>query len=101
MATITKPRTKLSISLPAAMVEEVERTRQVEHRTRSELVREALRTYFATSRLPEEEPTPEEIRALRRGRAAVARGDFVALDELRARYQLDSPRRRARRKVSR
>jgi Arc/MetJ-type ribon-helix-helix transcriptional regulator len=101
MATTTKPRTKLSISLPAAMVEQVERTRQIEHRTRSELVREALRTYFAMSRLPEEEPTPEEIRALRRGRAAVARGDFVTLDKLRARYQLDHPRRRASRKVSR
>ena len=101
MATITKPRTKLSISLPAAMVEEVERTRHVEHRTRSELVREALRTYFAMNRLPEEGPTPEEIRALRRGRAAVARGDFVTLDELSARYQLDHPRGRTRRKGAR
>jgi len=47
------PRTTstLTISLPPAMLAELERVRKAEHRTRSELLREALRTYFS-SRIP-------------------------------------------------
>jgi len=42
------PRTTatFSISLPPEMAKELERVRRNEHRTRSELVREALRSYF-------------------------------------------------------
>lgn len=35
-----------SISLPPEMANEVDRIRKEEHRTRSELIREALRRYF-------------------------------------------------------
>jgi Ribbon-helix-helix protein, copG family len=35
-----------SISLPPGMAVQLERVRKEEHRTRSELIREALRTYF-------------------------------------------------------
>ena len=78
------PRTTstLTISLPPAMLKELERVRKHEHRTRSELMREPLRTYFS-SRIPEEAPTTTELRAIRRGRVAIARGDYVTLDELR------------------
>ena len=72
----------LTISLPPAMLKELERVRKREHRTRSELMREALRTYFS-SRFPEEVPTTGELRAIRRGRAAIAHGDYVSLDEFR------------------
>ena len=43
------PRTTdtMTVSLPPAMLEEVDRVCVAEHRTRSELVREALRVYFA------------------------------------------------------
>ena len=58
----------LTISLPPAMLKELERVRKQEHRTRSELMREALRTYFS-GRFPEEVPTTAELRAIRRGRA--------------------------------
>jgi metal-responsive CopG/Arc/MetJ family transcriptional regulator len=71
----------LTISLPPAMVEEFEKVRQAESRTRSELVREALRHYF-DSRYPVVEPTKAELAAIRRGRAAFARGDYVSLAEL-------------------
>ena len=64
------------------MLKELERVRRQEHRTRSELMREALRSYFS-NRILEEVPTTAELRAIRRGRAAIARGDFVTLDELR------------------
>lgn len=72
----------LTISLPPAMLKELERVRRHEHRTRSELMREALRSYFS-NRIPEQAPTTDELRAIRRGRAAIARGDFVTLNELR------------------
>lgn len=85
----------ITISLPPAMLKELERLRKHEHRTRSELMREALRSYFS-SRIPEQMPSTDELRAIRRGRAAIARGDFVTLDELRD--DVGTGPRRARRK---
>lgn len=85
----------LTISLPPAMLEELERVRTHEHRTRSELMREALRSYFS-NRIPEQAPTTSELRAIRRGRAAIARGDFMTLDELRD--EVGTAPRRARNK---
>lgn len=76
----------LSISLPPPMVEDLDRVRQREHRTRSELMREALRQYVATSdrmrRIPVVEPEPDELEATQRGREAIARGEYVTLDDL-------------------
>ena len=96
-----RTRQTFTISLPPAMAEQVEKTMQAENRTRSELVREALRTYIAIRQFPEEAPTPAELRAIRRGRAAYERGDFVTLDELRRREKAVAGRpRRARAKIS-
>jgi predicted transcriptional regulator len=72
----------LTISLPPDMLKELERFRKREHRTRSELMREALRRYMSR-RIAEVAPSTAELRAIRRGRAAIASGDFVTLDELR------------------
>lgn len=72
--------------------------RKQEHRTRSELMRETLRTYFS-SRIPEEAPTTAELRAIRRGRAAIARGDYVTLDELR--HEVGAAHRRSRKRKNR
>jgi hypothetical protein len=47
---------KLKNSQPPAMLAEIERVRKAEHRTRSELSREAFRAYFA-SRLKQIAPT--------------------------------------------
>jgi predicted transcriptional regulator len=77
------------------MLKEFERVRKREHRTRSELMREALRTYFS-SRIAEEVPTTAELRAIRRGRAAIARGDYVTLDEFRD--EMGTAPRRSRKK---
>ena len=70
----------MTISLPPAMVRQFEQIRKAESRTRSELIREALRLYFE-SRYPAVRPTRAELAALRRGRAAVRRGDLVSLDQ--------------------
>lgn len=37
---------KVLIALPPAMLEEVDKVAEVEHRTRSDLIRESLRTYL-------------------------------------------------------
>jgi len=77
------------------MLEELDRIRKAEHRTRSELVREAFRLYFVR-RYGEVKPTRQELRALERGRAAMRKGDLITLDQLNR--ALDAPPRKARRK---
>jgi hypothetical protein len=74
------------------MAEQVERAMKAEHRTRSELVREALRVYLSGRLIPVETPTPSEARAYRRGMAAYKRGDYVTLEAY-----LDGMERRPRR----
>lgn len=88
----------LTISLPPAMVDEVEKVRRAEHRTRSELIREALRAYF-DERYPSAAPTAAERASLRKGRAEIRRGDYVTYDQLLD--VLDSTGRAPRRKVAR
>ena len=61
---------------------EVERLKKLEHRTRSELVREALRNYFALrAKFQEEEPTAADLRAINEGRREHARGETIPLQK--------------------
>ena len=82
----------MTVSLPPTMVDEFEKVRKAENRTCSELVREALHLYFST-RAPEAVATKAELAAIRRGREAYARGDYVSLEELL--HDLEHPSRRA------
>ena len=68
----------MTVSLPPALARQIEEVRKKESRTRSELIREALRVYV-NSRYPAVQPTKAELAALRRGRAAFRRGDAVPL----------------------
>lgn len=86
-----RTRQTMTVSLPPAMIQAVEKVRKLEHRTRSELVREALRTYFSSRRFPEVVATPAELRAIERGRAEIRRGNYVTLDQLL--HELGRPRR--------
>jgi predicted transcriptional regulator len=90
--------TTFTVSLPPAMAKEIQRAMKAEHRTRSELVREALRIYLSARLIPAETPTPAEARAYRRGMAAYNRGDSMTLQE----YVdgMDRRARRSRKKVS-
>lgn len=80
------------------MARQIERAMKAEHRTRSELVREALRVYLSARLVPAELPTAVEVRAYRRGMAAYKRGDAMTLQE----YVdgMDRRSRRSRKKVS-
>ena len=70
----------LSISLPEELVALVELVQRREHRSRSEVMREALRLYFERRGLIED-PLPNELAALRKARSEVARGETVPLEE--------------------
>jgi Arc/MetJ-type ribon-helix-helix transcriptional regulator len=76
-----RTRATMTVSLPPEMVEKVEKFRRLEHRTASELVREALRRYFER-RFPEEDASAREVRALRRARREHTRGETVNLEEV-------------------
>ena len=80
------------------MAKQVEQVRRAEHRTRSELVREALRVYLSGQLIPTEKPAASEARAYRRGIAAYKRGDYVSLGEYLD--GMDRRPRRAGKKVS-
>ena len=71
----------MTVSLPPAMLEQFEKVRKAESRTRSELVREALRAYFE-NRYPVAKASPAELRAIRRGRAEIKRGHYLTLEQL-------------------
>ena len=90
--------TTFTVSLPPAMAKQVEQAMKAEHRTRSELVREALRVYLSAKMIPVERPSAAEVRAYRKGTAAYKRGDYVTLGEYID--GMDRRPRRARSKVS-
>ncbi len=86
----------MTISLPPELLRQFEEVRKRESRTRSELVREALRVYFDQG-YPEVRATKAELAALRRGRTAVKRGDSLSLSEFL--NGLESANRRTRAKT--
>jgi CopG family transcriptional regulator/antitoxin EndoAI len=91
------PRTTatFSISVPPKMARELDRLRKTEHRTRSELFREALRQYMRTAtvrdararaeRLSEVEPADDEITAIEAGRRDFASGRSETMQRVVAR----------------
>ena len=80
------------------MLEELDRVRKREHRSRSELLREAFRGYVSgepARRIPIVDPEPGELEALAHGRAQTAQGEFILLEDLLD--DLDANRRARRR----
>ncbi len=88
----------LTISLPAAMAEQMNKVQKKENRTRSELLREAWRQYFE-SHYGSYVPNKAELSAIRKGRAEIGRGQYRTLQELL--HDLDNPHRKAGRKTAR
>jgi Arc/MetJ-type ribon-helix-helix transcriptional regulator len=72
--------TTFSVSLPLGMARQVKQAMKAEHRSRSELIREALHVYFSTRLISNEIPTVAEARAHRRGLAVHKRGDYMTLE---------------------
>ncbi len=94
----------ITISLPPEIAEEFEQVRKAANRSRSEMIREALRTYFIfLHRFPEVRPTKSELAAIRRGRQAYARGEYAPLEQVvhdlatgRNKTRAKSPRKTSR-----
>jgi metal-responsive CopG/Arc/MetJ family transcriptional regulator len=90
------------------MASELERVRRKEHRTRSELVREALRHYIRVAdarsvqeraaTLRKEEPAADEIAAIEQGSEEFRKGSFTDLSQLR--HELGRRRQQPRPKKS-
>ncbi len=91
--TMSRTSATFSVSVPPEMAHELERVRRKEHRTRSELVREALRHYIRAAdaqsvkqritELREEEPTSGEIAAIEKGSKEFREGKFITFNQLR------------------
>ena len=97
---MSRERHSITFTVPPDMHRMVERVRRTEQRTTTELMREALRRYFAQlGALPVYRPTAVEQRSIQRGRADAARGAVLTLDQLDA--YLDRQRHGRRRQVSR
>ena len=91
---------KYTIKLPAAVGRRVSRAAKRENRNPSDLAAEALQWYFLAREIPPETPTPAELRAIRRGRAAYKKGDYITLDEFQREKALARRPHRTRAKVS-
>lgn len=74
---------KVAVTLPEELFDMVERLREIEHRSRSEVFQEALRRYFGE---PVYEPSDEERRLLDEALAELDRepGASRPWDEVRA-----------------
>jgi predicted transcriptional regulator len=57
--------------------------------SRSALVEDALRWYLRVQDLAWDEASPEEIEAIERGRAEIARGEFVTFEEIKRDLEAD------------
>ncbi|MGA8367824.1 MAG: hypothetical protein ACLQMT_01140 [Candidatus Acidiferrales bacterium] len=89
-----------TIELPASVGRRVNRAARRERRNPSDLAVEAFRWYFSSRDIPVEVPTPAEIRAIRRGVAALKRGDTITLNALRREEEMACRPRRSRAKIS-
>ena len=81
----------ISVSIPEEILPEIDEAARHEHRSRSGLVREALRRYLSQRRgrlIPFDDAQPDEVEAIKRGREEFARGEFVRLDDLQHELRL-------------
>jgi Arc/MetJ-type ribon-helix-helix transcriptional regulator len=75
----------ISVSLPQEMLPEIDNLARREHRSRSELIREALRRYLSVAgdrMIPLDDPEADEVKSIGRGRQEFKRGEFVRLEDL-------------------
>ena len=84
----------VTISLPAQMVDELDRVRKREGRSRSEMFSDALRRYLAVAErsrtIPVADALPEEIEAIRCADEEYPRGECVRLEDLQNELGLKS-----------
>jgi metal-responsive CopG/Arc/MetJ family transcriptional regulator len=91
-------RKTMTISLPPEILKKVDLARKLEHQTRSEMVREALRIHLRKI-IPVDTAHADEITAMELARGEHARGEYVTLDTLL--HELGNTHRRTSKKTIR
>ena len=80
---------RITINLPEEVLRAADEVARTQARTRSALVEDALRWYLRIQELPCDEATREEIEAIERGRAEIARGEFVTFEAIKRDLEAD------------
>jgi predicted transcriptional regulator len=88
---------RITISLPEDVLRAADQVALTQARARSALVEDALRWYLRIQELRYDEATPEEIAAIEKGRAEIARGDFVTFEEIKRELKADLLEKRTKR----
>jgi metal-responsive CopG/Arc/MetJ family transcriptional regulator len=80
----TRTNRTVTTTLKVDELTELDRVRRLQSLSRAEAIREAIRWYIgATGRLPPaEDPTPDEIEAIRQGEKEFARGECRRLEDV-------------------
>jgi predicted transcriptional regulator len=90
-----KPR-RIAVTLPESVVGAADEVAARREWSRSALVEDALRWYLRVQDLAWDEASPEEIEAIERGRAEIARGEFVTFEEIKRDLAADLLEQRAK-----
>jgi len=80
----TSRKKTITTTLPPDDLAEFDRVCERQSLSRSQALREAIRWYIGAmwSLPPAEEPLPDEIEAIRRGKEQIARGEYIRLEDL-------------------
>ena len=84
----------ISLELPEETVRELDALAQSKHCSRAEVVQEAVDKIALQARIaaiPEDDPTPDEVAAIERGRIARERGELVDWEDVKRRLFSEEP----------
>jgi metal-responsive CopG/Arc/MetJ family transcriptional regulator len=79
----TRAKKTVSVALPQEELVALDRLRRRDNLTRAHALREAIRRYVSQDsnrEIPMEDALPDEIEAIEKGQAEIARGEYVLLD---------------------
>jgi metal-responsive CopG/Arc/MetJ family transcriptional regulator len=82
----TRAKKTVSVALPQEELVALDRLRRRDNLTRAQALREAIRRYVSQDsnrKIPVEDALPDEIEAIEKGQAEIARGEYVLLDDLK------------------
>ena len=82
----TRAKKTVSVALPQEELVALDRLRKRDNLTRAQALREAIRRYVSQDsnrEIPIEDTLPDEIEAIEKGQAEIARGEYVLLDDLK------------------
>jgi hypothetical protein len=82
----TRAKKTVSVALPQEELVALDRLRRRDNLSRAQALREAIRRYVSQDSnrgIPLEDALRDEIEAVEKGQAEIARGEYVLLDDLK------------------